>query len=256
MDPVATPAIETRDLAIRFGGVKAVDGVNLVVPVGQTRAVIGPNGAGKTTLFNLIAGHLKPTRGTVLLFGQDVTRQPTHERTRAGVSRTFQLSNLFGQMTATENVALAVMGDDPATRRRFWQSLEAMPEVMRQTSEVLARFELTSVADRRVGQLAYGQQRVLELAMAVASNPRVLLLDEPTSGVSRREAQILTGIITELAVDLTILLVEHDMEVAFALADEVTVMVEGRELLTAPPDEVRGNDEVIAAYLGRGSDAA
>lgn len=254
-----TAAIATRAVGINFGGVKAVDGVDLEIPVGETRAIIGPNGAGKTTLFNLISGHLRPTTGTVQLFGEDVTDQPTHDRARAGVSRTFQLSNLFGRLTTADNVALAVMGDDPVARRRFHQPIVASPKITGVAAEVLERFGLADIADRRVEELAYGQQRVLEIAMAVAGNPRVLLLDEPTAGVSRGEAEQLTEIIAGLDESLTMLVVEHDMAVAFALADRVTVLVDGRELLTADPDEVRGHPEVIEAYLGvtnTGSDDA
>lgn len=250
------PAIATHGVAVHFGGVRAVDSVDIAVAQGETRAVIGPNGAGKTTLFNLISGHLQPTHGTVELFGEDVTTTPTHVRSRNGVSRTFQLSNLFGQLSLRENVELAVMGNDAAARRRFQGSASSAPGVADATGEILARFGLDSLAQERVDALAYGQQRVLEIAMAVAGDPRILLLDEPTAGVSRGEAEYLTQVISELDPNLTVMLVEHDMAVAFALADQVTVMDDGRELLTAPPNEVRGNPQVIEAYLGGGQDVA
>jgi branched-chain amino acid transport system ATP-binding protein len=256
MTDARAPAVRTHDLAVHFGGVRAVDGIDLQVEVGETRAVIGPNGAGKTTLFNLLSGHLDPDRGTVELFGRDVTAMPPQRRSRAGVARTFQLSNLFGRLTTRENVALAVMGDAPATRRRFHLPITSSPRVVARTDELLEQFELHDHADLRVDELGHGRQRVLELAMALAGDPRVLLLDEPTAGVSRAEAGALTGIVAGLDPDLTVLVVEHDMAVAFALADRVTVMVEGRELVTGTPDEVRGNPDVVTAYLGEDGHAA
>lgn len=243
-------AVETVDLARAFGGVRAVDEVSLTVPVGQTRAIIGPNGAGKTTLFNLLSGHLDPSAGRIRLFGNDVTDTSAHRRSRDGLSRTFQLSNLFGELTTLDNVRLAVAGNDPTARRRFWQPLRTLPRVDDRAREVIATFGLEQVATAAVAELAYGQQRVLEIAMALAGEPRVLLLDEPTAGVSRREAEAITAIIADLPADLTVLIVEHDMEVAFALADEVTVLVDGAELVTAPPAAVRQDPEVIRAYLG------
>ena len=245
-----TAAVRTVDLARHFGGVHAVDGVDLDVPVGETRAVIGPNGAGKTTLFNLLSGHLEPSAGRVELFGDDVTSWSAQRRSRAGVSRTFQLSNLFDDLTSLDNVRLAVAGNDPVARRRFWQPLRTMRTVDDRAREVVATFGLEGVATARVGGLAYGQRRVLEIAMALAGEPRVLLLDEPTAGVARADAEAITAVVAGLPADLTILVVEHDMEVAFALADRVTVLVDGAELVTATPDEVRRDSAVVQAYLG------
>lgn len=246
----AEPALAARDLAVHFGGVAAVDGIDLAVPTGETRAVIGPNGAGKTSLFDLLSGHLAPSRGSVHLFGRDVTDVPAHRRSQQGLSRTFQLSNLFPGLSVLDNVALAVVGDDPRARRRFWQPASRVPGVAERAMGVLEQFDLADVSPRRVEELGHGQQRVLEIAMAVAGDPRVLLLDEPTAGVSRADAEALTRLIAALPAELTLLLVEHDMEVAFSLADRVTVMVDGRELVTGRPDEVRGDDRVIVAYLG------
>jgi ABC-type branched-subunit amino acid transport system ATPase component len=243
-------ALATHGLARSFGAVRALTDVDLVVPAGETRAVIGPNGAGKTTLFNLVSGHLPATSGRIELFGVDVTDVPAHERSRDGVSRTFQLSNLFDDLTVLDNVRLAVTGNDAVARRRFWQPLRTLPRVDDRAREVLATFGLEDVAARRVATLAYGQQRVLEIAMALAGEPRVLLLDEPTAGVARGDAEAITAIVDDLPSDLTVLLVEHDMEVAFALADRVTVLVDGAELVTGTPDEVRRDPAVVAAYLG------
>lgn len=247
-----TPAaVRTEDLTITFGGLAAVNGVNLDVPQGQRRAIIGPNGAGKTTLFNLIAGQLRPTRGRVVIAGHDVTDLPVHQRTRDGVARTFQLSNLFGDMSVRNNVRLAVAGVDDSVRRTFWRPLSSFSTVNRQVEELLDRWGLTAVADERPNELAYGQQRMLELVLATAGNPRLLLLDEPTAGVSKSEAATLASTIAALPRDLTIILVEHDMEVAMRLADVVTVMVDGQELTTGPPNVVSADERVIDAYLGR-----
>jgi branched-chain amino acid transport system ATP-binding protein len=250
-------AVETRDLTIRFGGLTAVDHVNLQVERGSRRAIIGPNGAGKTTMFNLIAGQLAPTSGTVLIDGHDVSSLPVQARTRAGVARTFQLSNLFGELTVTDNVRLAVAGSDAAVRRTFWRPLKGFSHIESQVEELLERWDLTEVREERPSELAYGQQRILELVLATAGTPKLLLLDEPTAGVSKREAERLVDTIDSLSRDLTIILVEHDMDVAFRLSDQVTVMVNGQELITGTPDVVRSDDRVIDAYLGRDdSDAA
>jgi branched-chain amino acid transport system ATP-binding protein len=248
---VTGDAILTEDLTVSFGGLTAVDHVRLRVPKGQRRAVIGPNGAGKTTLFNLIAGQVRPTAGRVFVDGVDVTRQPVPERTRSGVARTFQLSNLFGQLSVADNVRLAVGGADPAVRRTFWRPLAGFSTIERRVGELLRQWDLEDVADERPDELSYGQQRILELVLATAGHPKLLLLDEPTAGVSKSEAERLADTIAALPRDLTVVLVEHDMEVAFRLADEVTVMVDGAELTTGPPDAVRSNQRVIDAYLGR-----
>ncbi len=244
-------AVRTEDLTIRFGGLTAVDGVNLEVPKGTRRAIIGPNGAGKTTMFNLIAGQLSPTSGRVFIDGQDVTRMPVQARTRAGVARTFQISNLFGELSVIDNVRLAVAGADPKVRRTFWRPLAGFDHIERRVGELLERWNLRDVADERPSELAYGQQRILELVLATAGAPQLLLLDEPTAGVSKREAEQLVDTVDALPRDLTIILVEHDMDVAFRLSDEVTVMVNGAELITGTPEQVRSDERVIDAYLGR-----
>jgi len=247
-----TSAVVTTDLTIRFGGLSAVDGVSLDVPVGERRAIIGPNGAGKTTLFNLIAGQLRPTAGRVHLAGRDVTDLPVHARTRIGVGRTFQISNLFGELTVRDNVRLAVAGTQRRVRRMFWRPLSSVAEVEDRVTELLDRWRLAEVAEERPNELSYGQQRILELVLATAGGPKLLLLDEPTAGVSKREAEQLVETVAKLPRDLTIILVEHDMDVAFRLADRVTVMVNGRELITDIPDVVKRDARVIEAYLGGG----
>ncbi len=252
----ADDAVRTEDLTISFGGLTAVDHVDLAVPRGQRRAIIGPNGAGKTTLFNLIAGQLKPTSGRVLVDGEDVTRHPVQRRTRNGVARTFQLSNLFGDITVSDNVRLAVAGADASARRTFWRPLHGFPRIESRVAELLERWDLVDVAEERPNELAYGQQRILELVLATAGQPKLLLLDEPTAGVSKREAERLVDTIAGLSRDLTIVLVEHDMDVAFRLSDEVTVMVDGQEIITGTPETVASDERVIDAYLGREDDHA
>ena len=244
-------AVVTTDLTIRFGGLTAVDHVNLRVPAGSRRAIIGPNGAGKTTLFNLVAGQLRPTEGRVHVSGRDVTNLPVHARTRQGLARTFQLSNLFGELTVADNVRLAIAGTDRRVARTFWRPLGGFPDIERRVAELLEQWDIADVAEEHPSVLSYGQQRVLELVLATAGEPSVLLLDEPTAGVSKTEASRLAETIAALPRDLTIILVEHDMDIAFELGDEVTVMVDGQELVTAAPDAIAGDERVIDAYLGR-----
>jgi ABC-type branched-subunit amino acid transport system ATPase component len=249
-------AVVTEDLTIHFGGLTAVNHVNLRVPRGQRRAIIGPNGAGKTTTFNLIAGQLTPSAGRVLINGTDVTQHSVQERTRNGLGRTFQISNLFGELTVLDNVRLAVAGSDPAVRRTFWRRLAGFGDLERTVQELMDRWDILDIAEERPSELAYGQQRILELVLATAGDPSVLLLDEPTAGVSKSEADRLVDTIAALPRDLTIILVEHDMDVAFRLSDEITVMVDGKELVTDTPAAIGANERVIDAYLGRDDDAA
>lgn len=251
-----TIAMSTHDLTISFGGLTAVDNVNLEVEVGSRRAIIGPNGAGKTTFFNLVAGQLKPDAGRVIIEGSDVTALSVHERTRAGVGRTFQISNLFGELSVADNIRLALAGTMDGVRMNFWSPLRGIREVTERLEELLVTWNLTSIANDRTNELSYGQQRILEFLLATASRPRLLLCDEPTAGVSKRDAEQLVETIEQLPRDMTVILVEHDMEVAFRLADEVTVMVGGRELITDIPDVVRRNPDVIDAYLGKDQDDA
>lgn len=251
-----TSALSTHDLTISFGGLTAVDRVSLEVEAGSRRAIIGPNGAGKTTFFNLVAGQLRPDHGRVIIQGDDVTDLAVHERTRAGVGRTFQISNLFGELSVADNIRLAVAGTIGGARINFWSPLRGIREVSDRVEELLETWHLTRIAESRTDELSYGQQRILEFLLATASRPRLLLCDEPTAGVSRRDAEQLVETIESLPRDITIVLVEHDMEVAFRLADEVTVMVGGRELITDVPDVVRRNPDVIDAYLGKDHDDA
>ena len=244
-------AIEVRDLSKVFGGLAAVDGVSLEVPAGQRRALIGPNGAGKTTLFHCVTGTLAPTRGSVSLFGRDVTREPEHRRTALGMGRTFQITNVFADLTLQENLALALLGTD----RRKWvlhRGVDGFADVRRQAEEGLEAVGLGGRAALPVKQVSYGERRQLELALALATRPKVLFLDEPCAGLSPSERQRIAKMVAALPRDITLVMIEHDMDVALGLADRVTVLHQGRVILEGGPDEVRVNPEVREVYFGHG----
>ncbi|MFQ5912619.1 MAG: ABC transporter ATP-binding protein [Nitrospinota bacterium] len=242
-------AVEVVDLTKAFGGLCAVDGVSMRVPAGQRRALIGPNGAGKTTLFNCVTGSMAPSAGRVFLFGNDVTSLAEHHRTAIGMGRTYQITNVFHELTVMENVLLAVQG----TNRQKWvlhRPVEAFRENWARADEELARVGLAHRASDSVRHLSYGERRQLEIALALASRPRVLLLDEPASGLSPGERHRIAEIIAQLPPEITVILIEHDMSVALGLADEVTVLHRGRVILEGTPDQVRANPEVREVYLG------
>ncbi|TFV83119.1 ABC transporter ATP-binding protein [Blastococcus sp. CT_GayMR20] len=253
---MAEPAVSVQDVRVTFRGVTALDGVNLTVPAGQRRALIGPNGAGKTTLFNVLSGVIRPDAGRVSLFGEDMNRASVQARAQKGLGRTFQITNLLSDLSVRDNVMLAVAAVKPSARITFWRSLATVPGVADRTEELLRRWELWGVRDHVVSELAYGQQRVLEIAMALASDPRVLLLDEPTAGLSKRDAAMLTDVAAALPESLSLLVIEHDMDVAFTLGDVVTVLADGKVLAEGPPDVIRASPVVIETYLGEHDDAA
>jgi branched-chain amino acid transport system ATP-binding protein len=249
----APAVIECRNVQMRFGALAALAGVTLTVVEGERRAVIGPNGAGKTTLFHIISGELRPTAGTVRLLGTDVTGVPPHVRARMGLGRTFQRNNLFTRLTVWENVRLAVqvrLGLGAQALR----SAEAYPEVTQEADRLLA---LVGLGDRRgqtVAELSYGEQRQLEVALALATRPRVLLLDEPTAGTSPAETARLVALLAGLPRQITLCIIEHDMDVVAALADNITVMHYGQVLADGPAAAVRADPRVQAVYLGTGED--
>jgi branched-chain amino acid transport system ATP-binding protein len=234
----------------RFGGLVALDRVSLAVASGDRLAVIGPNGAGKTTLFRLIAGEVRPTTGAVRLFGRDVTRAPAHRRARMGLSRTFQVSNLFPTLTVEENVSLAAHGRDPR-RWRFWWPLSRRDEQSRRGAELLARAGLDRRRGARVAELSHGEQRQLEIAMALVAGPRLLLLDEPFAGLSAAERPVLSELISSLPDGLAILLIEHDVRLALALCKRVLCLDRGRPVAAGTPDELRADERVHAVFLGQ-----
>jgi branched-chain amino acid transport system ATP-binding protein len=244
-----TAAVEIEDLAKVFGGLRAVDGVTLRVAPGERRALIGPNGAGKTTLFHCVTGTLLASSGRVKLYGHDVTHMPEHRRTELGMGRTFQITNVFTDLSLTENLALSIMGTD----RRKWifhRPLEAFPAIRAQALAGLDAVGLKDRADHPVRLLSYGERRQLELALALNTGPKVLFLDEPCAGLSPSERQRIFNMIRGLPRDITVVLIEHDMDVALGLADRVTVMHRGRVMAEGTPEDVQANAQVRDVYFG------
>lgn len=234
--------LEAQGLTRRFGGLVAVDGVSLALRPGELHAVIGPNGAGKSTLTNLLAGELAPSEGRLLLAGRDITGWPVWRRARAGLGRSFQRSNVMRALTVAENVRLAAQALEPL--RGWWRRPREAG------GEVLARVGLGAEAETVAGALSHGQLRLLEVAMVLATAPRVLLLDEPMAGLGPEETEGLAALLAELAREHAMLLIEHDMDVVFALAQQVTVMVDGQVLAQGAPAAIRADARVRDAYLG------
>lgn len=244
----SVPALRLQGVGRRFGALNALRGVTMDVKVGERRAILGPNGAGKTTLFNVVAGDYLPTSGTVELFGTDVTRLPPHRRTRLGLSRTYQNSLLFMGLTVAQSLWLAIRG---VQRWRFDPRRPPADDPGRlRAEEIAALVHLSDVFRAPVGSLSHGQQRQLELGMALAANPRLVMLDEPAAGLSRGERTLLSELLSGLSREITVVLVEHDMEVALAAADLVTVMHEGTIIVEGTPDEIQANRTVQDIYLG------
>ena len=245
------PLLECKGLVRRFGGLVAVDQVDMTVEPGEIRAVIGPNGAGKSTLFNLITSTLRPSEGEVIFAGETITGLAVHTVAQKGIARTFQLCHVFPALTARENVRIAAQARD-SRRWRFLGGGGVLSHSGRIADEALERLRLARFADVPAAMLSHGDQRLLEVAMAIAQKPRLLMLDEPTQGLSLEETdravQILKGMLS--AGNLSVILVEHDMEVVFKLADNITVLHRGRVIADGPPAVVRANADVRSAYLG------
>jgi branched-chain amino acid transport system ATP-binding protein len=238
-------------LSRQFGGITAVNDVTMSVEPGERRAIIGPNGAGKSTLFNLISGELRPTAGRVYLAGRDITTLATPRRVRLGLGRTFQRNNLFANLTVFENVYLAVPQSLGWSRALFSRAGQGNG-IGRVVDQLLERVDLQAQRDAPVSTLAYGQQRALEVALALAGQPNILLLDEPTAGMSPAETAEIIALIKSLPAALTILIVEHDMDVVFSLADRITVLHYGQIISEGSPAEVRADPQVQEIYLGFG----
>ena len=243
------PLLTTRGLSRRFGAVRATDGVDLDVAAGSLHAVIGPNGAGKSTLIGLLAGEIAPDAGAIHFAGSNITRLPVHRRARAGLARSFQVTSVFTGFSVRENVALAVQAH-AGHSFRFWRRADREHALNERAEATLAQVHLAERAHEPAGALAHGEKRQLELAMALAGKPRMLLLDEPMAGMSQEEGSHLAALLQRLKEHVTILLVEHDMDVVFSLSDRITVLIFGRVVITGTPAEVRASDEVQAAYLG------
>lgn len=245
------PILQVSHLTKRFGGVAAVLDVSLDVISKETLAIIGPNGAGKTTFYNLLSGRMLPTEGKVIFEGQDITGLPPHRISRMGVSRSFQINNIFNEMSVRENIEVALTAFHGQSRR--WANIASRNRPIQQEADtLLERLSLTDLAQRRAGVISYGDKRLVEIAMVLATRPHLVLLDEPTAGMTPDETHRVTGLVKSLAAtgDYTFLITEHDMGVVFDVADRILVMHRGQTLALGSPQEVKMNPEVRRAYLG------
>ena len=241
--------LETKGLTKSFGGLTAVNNVNFQVASGELRAVIGPNGAGKTTFFNLIAGRLPSTRGEIWFKGENITHIPPHHVTKKGIGRSYQVTNIFPKLTVFENVRLAAQA--VATTFTFWKDAMSMHELNGRVLEILEKLKMAEQKDARAANLSHGLQRHLEIGIALACHPELLLLDEPTAGMTEEETEHMMELINEISKDVTIVLVEHDMKFVMTLAKKITVLHEGKVLAEGPPEAIRNNEDVQRVYLGK-----
>jgi ABC-type branched-subunit amino acid transport system ATPase component len=242
--------LRTEGVAKKFGSLEVSRNISLALPVGARHALIGPNGAGKTTLINLITGRLKPDAGRITLDGADVTALPAADRVRRGLARTFQINTLFPGLTPIESVLLAVC-ERKREAGQFWRRLTGHAEAVDEAFAILKQLHLDAVATRETRHLAYGQQRLLEIAMALATRPKVLLLDEPAAGVPKDESAALFAVIAALPSDMAVLFIEHDMNLVFKFASRITVLVSGAVLVEAEPEMIRADPRVREVYLGQ-----
>ncbi len=247
-------AVETHGLSKDFRGFRAVSSVDLTVREGTIHALVGPNGAGKTTLFNLLTGFLKPTEGSILVFGEDVTGLQPEQVAHKGVARSFQITSLFENLTPREHVELALQGMT-TQGLHFWRSINVLGRFRRQVDDLLEQVGLGDLADRPAGLLAYGQKRALEMALVLALDPRVMLLDEPTAGMGLEDVDRTIELVRRISTGRTVVFVDHNMHVVGSLADQVTVLQQGEVLAEGSYDEVRRDERVIAAYLGEADSA-
>ena len=243
------PVLETKGLEKNFGGIVATDNVSLAVQKGARHALIGPNGAGKTTLINLLTGVLRPTAGAIFLEGRDITGLPPHRRVRLGIARTFQINQLFAKLTPLETIWLAV-SERMELGRQWWRLTGSKSIVIEESVDILARFNLADVMGEPTATLPYGKQRLLEIALAIACRPHVLLLDEPAAGVPEAERHGILDAVAALPSDVTVLLIEHDMDIVFSFADRISVLVNGALFVEGAPEEVAADPRVKAVYLG------
>ena len=249
-----TLALETIGLEKKFGGFHVTRDLSLKVPAGARHALIGPNGAGKTTVINLLTGVLKPDGGRILLEGSDIAGLPVQARVHRGLSRTFQINQLYADLTPLETIGLAV-SERLGHGGEWWRRLGTRADVNAEIAAQLERFHLLDVMNEPTATLPYGKQRLLEIAVAIATRPRVLLLDEPAAGVPQSERHDILAAVAALPRDVTVLLIEHDMDLVFSFADRISVLVNGALLAEGTPDEVARDQRVKAVYLGEGADA-
>ena len=252
---MSPPVLETRSLMKSFGGIRATDNLNLCVTPGEIHAVIGPNGAGKTTLINQLIGTTRPDSGTIHFQGRDITRLPPHARARLGITRSFQITSLIMDMSVLDNVSLAVQARKGSSFR-FIRPVNSIAAIRDRSLEMLAQVGLTDKAHLPVNALSHGEHRHIEIAIALAAEAELMLLDEPMAGLGAEESKAMVELLSGLKGKHTVVLIEHDMDAVFALADRISVLVYGHIIATGTPDEIRGNQEVEAAYLGEESGAA
>jgi branched-chain amino acid transport system ATP-binding protein len=245
--------LETVGLTKRFGGIVAANEVSLQIEKGARYALIGPNGAGKTTVVNLLTGVLRPTSGRILLDGRDITEAQAHDRVRLGIARTFQINQLFGDLTPIEAIGLAV-SERMGTGKQWWRLVGSKSDIVDDVAALIEQFGLADVMYHRTAILPYGKQRLLEIALAIACRPRVLLLDEPAAGVPEAERHEILAAVAALPKDVTVLLIEHDMDLVFSFADRISVLVNGALFVEGSPDAVARDPRVKAVYLGEAID--
>jgi len=243
------PVLQTQGLRKEFGGIVATNDVSLSIEKGARHALIGPNGAGKTTIINLLTGVLRPTAGRITLEGQDITDIEAHKRVRLGLARTFQINQLFPELTPLETLGL-VISERIGLGRDWWHLVGSKPQVVEEAVELLERFNLADVMHDTTAQLPYGKQRLVEIAVAIACKPSVLLLDEPAAGVPEAERHGILDAVAALPKDVTVVLIEHDMDIVFSFADRISVLVNGALFVEGPPEEVAADPRVKAVYLG------
>ena len=248
------PVLETKNLEKRFGGIVAASAISVAIRKGARHALIGPNGAGKTTFVNLLTGVLRPSGGEILLDGAPITNLEPHERVRLGIARTFQINQLFADLTPIETLGLAI-SERHGSGRDWWRIVGSRAGVTGEVGELLERFRLVDVMTERTATLPYGKQRLLEIALAFACRPRVLLLDEPAAGVPDSERDSILETVAALPADVTVLLIEHDMDIVFSFADRISVLVNGELFMEGTPEQVAVDPRVKAVYLGEGTDA-
>ncbi|HEX5767251.1 MAG TPA: ABC transporter ATP-binding protein [Burkholderiales bacterium] len=241
--------LSLRSLSKRFGGVVAVDGVTLEVAAGEVHALIGPNGAGKTTLIHQIAGSLPVDAGQIVFLGKDITRLPAHQRVAAGLARSYQITSIFRRFSVLDNLALAVQARSGSSFS-FWRPVAEEAALSEEAQAIASRIGLSERTGFLASSLSHGEQRALEVGLALATRPKLVLLDEPMAGMGPEESRRMIALISRIRAEVTVLLVEHDMDAVFRLADRISVMVNGRLIATGSPEEIRLSGEVRKAYLG------